>query len=68
MDPSLFFSREGTLISAGFSPFYAEDRMQKYERIMTAELRMPTRNISPTAQDMLRKVLCFVEKEVVMVI
>jgi hypothetical protein len=42
--------------SAGFSPFYAEDRMQKYERIMTAELRMPSRGISPTAQDMLHKV------------
>jgi hypothetical protein len=43
-------------LSAGFSPFYAEDRMQKFERIMTAELRMPSRGISPTAQDMLRKV------------
>lgn len=44
----------------GWSPFYSENRIEEYERILEAEIKIPkTKGYGPEVRDLLLKVRLF---------
>lgn len=41
----------------GFTPFYSEDNMDKYAKIVKADLRIPKRGFSPVVSDLIERLL-----------